>query len=197
MPLHPPGFYGSRDCSRAVNALAQARRWHAPIMGRLAVHEGALAISPPSICAAGCCRPRLVGLMIDALVSSGSWAARRCADRRRLPLSTLAAALGLVRPPSARAAEVAPISDRDMDAALSTRLAYVVTGDATVDETSKLGLDGADPRACFAHLGRTRRAGRGRSGARRTRLLSADLLADRRWRCRSRSLRRERASPRS
>ena len=27
-----------------------------------------------------------------------------------------------------------------MDAALSTRLAYVVTGDATVDETSKLGL---------------------------------------------------------
>jgi hypothetical protein len=27
-----------------------------------------------------------------------------------------------------------------MDAALSTRLAYVLTGDATVDETSKLGL---------------------------------------------------------
>ena len=37
-------------------------------------------------------------------------------------------------------AESPPVSDRDMDAALSTRLAYVVTGDASVDETSKLGL---------------------------------------------------------
>ena len=40
--------------------------------------------------------------------------------------------------------------------------------------------DGADARARPAHLGRARRAGRARSGARRTRLLSADLLADRR-----------------
>ena len=49
----------------------------------------------------------------------------------------------LVSPPSryqARAGEAPPVSDRDMDAALSTRLAYVVTGDASVDETSKLGL---------------------------------------------------------
>ena len=81
--------------------------------------------------------------MIDALVSiwlmggaplapHGARARRPCPRRPRLASPPL--------PHQARAAEAAPISDRDMDAALSTRLAYVVTGDASVDETSKLGL---------------------------------------------------------
>jgi hypothetical protein len=51
-----------------------------------------------------------------------------------------AALLLLSVPHGARAAGPAPISDRDIDAALSARLAYVVTGDTSVDETSKLGL---------------------------------------------------------
>ena len=79
--------------------------------------------------------------MIDALVSI--WLMGGAPLRRPKALAALAvaAALGLVSVPhQPRAAEAAPISDRDMDAALSTRLAYVVTGDATVDETSKLGL---------------------------------------------------------
>jgi hypothetical protein len=38
------------------------------------------------------------------------------------------------------AAEVAAVGPHDRDSALNTRLAYVETGDATVDETSKLGL---------------------------------------------------------
>jgi hypothetical protein len=39
-----------------------------------------------------------------------------------------------------RAAESPLVSERDTDAALSTPLAYVTTGDSSVDETSKLGL---------------------------------------------------------
>jgi hypothetical protein len=35
----------------------------------------------------------------------------------------------------------APISNRDAEAARATHLAYVVTGDAAVDETSRLGLE--------------------------------------------------------
>ena len=52
----------------------------------------------------------------------------------------------------ARAADIGPavtatlaadgVSKRDMEAALKTRLAYVQTGDAAVDETSREGLKG-------------------------------------------------------
>jgi hypothetical protein len=140
-PLHPPGFYGSRDSSRAVNALAQGQALARADYGPLTVREGALAVTPPIDLRRWLLPAALLGLMIDALVSI--WLMGGPTLRRRKALATLAvaAALGLVAvPQQPRAAEAAPISDRDMDAALSTRLAYVVTGDTTVDETSKLGL---------------------------------------------------------
>ena len=140
-PFHPPGFYGSRDSSRAVNALAEGQALARADYGPLTVHEGALAITPPIDLRRWLLPAALVGLMIDALVSI--WLMGGATLRRPKALAALAvaAALGLVSVPhQLRAAEAAPISDRDMDAALSTRLAYVMTGDATVDETSKLGL---------------------------------------------------------
>src|SRR5271169_273184 len=140
-PFHPPGFYGSRDSSRAVNALAEGQALARADYGPLTVHEGALAITPPIDLRRWLLPAALVGLMIDALVSI--WLMGGAPLRRPKALAALAvaAALGLVSvPQQPRAAEAAPVSDRDMDAALSTRLAYVVTGDATVDETSKLGL---------------------------------------------------------
>jgi hypothetical protein len=140
-PIHPPGFYGSRDSSRAVNALGQGQALTRADYGLLTVHEGALAITPPIDLRRWLLPAALVGLMIDALVSI--WLMGGAPLRRPGALAALAvaAALGLASfPHQTRAAEAAPISDRDMDAALSTRLAYVVTGDATVDETSKLGL---------------------------------------------------------
>jgi hypothetical protein len=140
-PFHPPGFYGSRDSSRAVNALAEGQALARADYGPLTVHEGALAITPPIDLRRWLLPAALVGLMIDALVSI--WLMGGAPLRRPKALAALAvaAALGLASVPhQLRAAEAAPISDRDMDAALSTRLAYVMTGDATVDETSKLGL---------------------------------------------------------
>jgi hypothetical protein len=138
-PFHPPGFYGSRDSSRAVNALAQGQAVARADYGPLTVREGALAVSPPIDLRLWLLPAALVGLMIDALVSI--WLIGGPSWRRRKALAALAVALGLVSvPQQPRAAEAAPISDRDMDAALSTRLAFVMTGDATVDETSKLGL---------------------------------------------------------
>ncbi len=140
-PLHPPGFYGSKDSSRAVNALAQGQTLARADYGPLTVHEGALAISPPVDLRRWLLPAALVGLMIDALVSIWLMGGAPLRRSKALAALALAAALGLASfPHEPRAAEAAPVSDRDMDAALSTRLAYVVTGDATVDETSKLGL---------------------------------------------------------
>ena len=106
------------------------------------MHEGALAIAPPIDLRRWLLPAALIGLMIDALISiwlmGGAPLRRPKARSRRLPSRPRSASFPF--PHQARAAEAAPISDRDMDAALSTRLAYVVTGDATVDETSKLGL---------------------------------------------------------
>ena len=110
--------------------------------GPLTVHEGALAITPPIDLRRWLLPAALVGLLIDALVSI--WLLGGAPLRRPRALAAIAGRRRARprRSPRAmpRAAEAAPISDRDMDAALSTRLAYVVTGDATVDETSKLGL---------------------------------------------------------
>ncbi|HLY00390.1 MAG TPA: DUF4159 domain-containing protein [Roseiarcus sp.] len=140
--LHPPGFYGTPDSSRAVNALALGATLARANYGPLAVHEGALAIAPPIDLRRWLLPAALIGLMIDALVSI--WLMGGAPFRRKGALAAFAivGALGLAAiPHQARAGDSAPVSDRDMDAALSTRLAYVVTGDASVDETSKLGLE--------------------------------------------------------
>ena len=110
--------------------------------GPLAVHEGALAVAPPIDLRRWLLPAALIGLMIDALVSVWLMGGAPLPRKGALAAAVaLVGALGLaVIPQHVRGAKSAPISDRDMDVALSTRLAYVVTGDASVDETSKLGL---------------------------------------------------------
>jgi hypothetical protein len=140
-PLHPPGFYGTPDSLRAVNALAPGETLKPASYGPLVVHEGALSIAPPIDLRRWLLPAALIGLMIDALVSI--WLMGGSPLRRKGALAALVVvgALGLAAlPHQVQAGESAPISDRDMDAALSTRLAYVATGDVSVDEASKLGL---------------------------------------------------------
>ena len=80
--------------------------------------------------------------MIDGLVSIGLMGGGLLRRKGAVVTMAIIAAMAWSRrcPSKVRAGESPPISDRGMDAALSTRLAYVVTGDASVDETSKLGL---------------------------------------------------------
>jgi Domain of unknown function (DUF4159)/Aerotolerance regulator N-terminal len=139
--LHPPGFYGTRDSLRAVNALAPGEKLAAANYAPLVAHEGALAIAPPIDLRRWLLPAALVGLMIDALVSI--WLVGGAPLRRKGAIAALAIVgmLGFAAlPHHARAAESPLVSERDTDAALSTRLAYVATGDSSVDETSKLGL---------------------------------------------------------
>ncbi len=139
--LHPPGFYGARDSMRAINALAPGEKLDPANYGALAVHAGALSTAPPIDLRRWLLPAALVGLMIDALVSI--WLMGGAPLRRKGAIAALAIVglLGFAAVPHhARAVESPPASERDTDAALSTRLAYVVTGDSSVDETSKLGL---------------------------------------------------------
>ena len=140
--LHPPGFYGTRDSLRAVNTLAPGEKLAAANYAPLAVQEGALATAPPIDLRRWLLPAALVGLMIDALFSI--WLMGGGAPLRRKAAIAALALVGMMGfaavPHHVWAAESPPVSERDMDAALSTRLAYVATGDSSVDETSRLGL---------------------------------------------------------
>src|SRR5260370_30165386 len=83
----------------------------------------------------------VVGLMIDALISlllRGGAALRRPGAVAALMFASALCAFPAPQP--SRAAEAAPVSERDINSALSARLAYVMTGDASVDEATRLGM---------------------------------------------------------
>jgi Domain of unknown function (DUF4159)/Aerotolerance regulator N-terminal len=152
---HPPGFYGTQESPLAVNTLtASAELQPLDLSG--------LTVRPIAARQALDLRPHLLTLALllflaDALASlwlSGALARLRL--RPALAAVILAATLVLVAgPPPAQAQQPpAPVppaqrTDRlpsfradDIEAALTTRLAYVITGDREVDEISRQGLQG-------------------------------------------------------
>jgi hypothetical protein len=86
--LHPPGFYGTREASRAVNALAPGEKLVAANYAPLVVQEGALATAPPIDLRRWLLPAALVGLMIDALVSI--WLMSGAPLRRKGAIAALA-----------------------------------------------------------------------------------------------------------
>jgi hypothetical protein len=151
---HPPGFYGPPEGLVAVNTLAPADR-PAPLdistlNARLDVyrHGEPLDLRGPIFLTA------LALLVLDALVVvtlSGGLSALR--PRRRAAAAMLAAGLigSLTLHDGVRAQSTPPLQtppltaqqqDFAMKATLQTHLAYVITGDAAVDEVSKAGLQG-------------------------------------------------------
>ena len=151
---HPPGFYGPPEGLVAVNTLAPDDRPApldvTPLNARVDVyrHGEPLDLRGPVFLAA------LALLMLDALVVimlSGGLAAMR--HRRRAAATLLLVGLLAGMPWHARAQAPAakpnwppPLSDQQRDFALKatheTHLAYIVTGDASVDEISRAGLEG-------------------------------------------------------
>ncbi len=152
---HPPGFYGPPEGLVAVNTLAPADRPVAldvsPLNARLDVyrHGEPLDLRGPIFLAA------LALLMLDALIVvmlSGGLSALW--PRRGAAAALLAAGLfaSLTLPdaghaqPAPQPQQTPPLTaqqeDFAMKATLQTHLAYVITGDAAVDEISKAGLQG-------------------------------------------------------
>lgn len=151
-PDHPPGFYGTADSLLAVNALAATDRIPALDLGGLAFDTAPLRAAEPIDM-----RPWLLALAfllfladsVAVLVLSGKLKMRPRAVVAGLAALLLLAPAGLPGAATARAetapasaASAAPIriSPRDLNSALTTRLAYVVSGDPRVDETSRQGL---------------------------------------------------------
>jgi hypothetical protein len=139
---HPPGFYGSEDGLRAMNLLASDSELVPFDMSRLA---GVTRIAYPSE-APTAIGPYLLGialalLLIDALAVlwlAGALQPRRAATAAAL---LLAAGLSLALPVNSLRADEA--ADRfAMEAENETHLAYVVTGNATIDDVSRAGLQG-------------------------------------------------------
>ena len=152
---HPPGFYGPPEGLVAVNTLASADR-PAPLdtsalNARLDIyrHGEPLDLRGPIFLAA------LALLMIDALVVlmlSGGFST--FGRRRRAAAALLAAGLfGSLTMHDVAHAQTPPQQPRTppltaqqqdfaMKATLQTHLAYIITGDAAVDEVSKAGLQG-------------------------------------------------------
>ena len=131
---HPPGFYGAPDSAFGVNALEPGASLAPADYAGLPMRAGGLATAPPLDLKPWLLLLAFVGFLVDTLASlrlgGANWRLRTAA-----PLA-LALMLLAPTPHEARAAQAT-----DLQAATATRLAYVVSGDADVDETSRLGLE--------------------------------------------------------
>lgn len=145
---HPPGFYGPVDASLAVNALVPGDKLmpldFAPLQARIAPLAGSQTVDlrAPLLTLA------IILLLIDTVVSL--WLGGHLSNRFRRAhrvgaAAALAVAVLLVSAggyPVVAQEQRPPPSRDNLQSALVTRLAYIVTGDAQVDENSKAGLTG-------------------------------------------------------
>lgn len=157
---HPPGFYGPPEGLVAVNTLAPADRplpLDVSALGaRLDVYRQGEPVDLRGPLFIGALALLLIDALVVIMLSGGLGAMRR---RRTAPAALLIGALfGALAwynpahaqqqpaPPQQTQRQVPPLSQQQQDfamkATLQTRLAYVVTGDAAVDEISKAGLQG-------------------------------------------------------
>jgi Domain of unknown function (DUF4159)/Aerotolerance regulator N-terminal len=143
-PEHPPGFYGPPDGLVAVNAMGpQETLKEADYSGHGFITEPLSATGPVDL------KPWLIAAAFllfsaDTLVSLWlSGGLRRRAPGALACLALFAAsALMMLATPGQLAAEPAAASGAppDLASVLTTRLAYVVSGDQRVDEVSRQGL---------------------------------------------------------
>ena len=154
---HPPGFYGAADSLIAVNAMAPGE----PRAGRLRRPRrarGGLDVAPPIDLKPWLLLAALRRLPRRRAREPLAGAPAGFARRRRRWCSRCARSRRRGRRRSRRGAIPSAPTEADQNAALETHLAYVVSGDAEVDETSRLGLETLAQDARPAHLGRDRRA---------------------------------------
>jgi hypothetical protein len=135
-PAHPPGLYGAEGSEIAINAV-DANTSLNPfgdigVAARAYAGTSALALQAPLLALA------LLFLLADVIISL--WLRGYLANARRwMAVGSTALLLGVVIAPvrNARADDAF-----DMQAALDTRLAYIMTGVPDVDQMSKAGLTG-------------------------------------------------------
>ncbi|WP_448953576.1 DUF4159 domain-containing protein [Labrys neptuniae] len=136
-PDHPPGFYGPPDGLVAVNALAPNAVLKPLDYASVTASFADYTVKKPIVLGPALLLLALALLMADALVvffMAGGWS--RLIRAGAGTAAVLVLGLALLTPHDAQA------QSRPFDAALKTRLAYIVTGDKETDETSLAGLKG-------------------------------------------------------
>ena len=155
-PDHPPGFYGPSDASVAINALADDATLDPLDLTGLSVRQAALEASAPIDLRGPLIVAAFLLLVVDTLASLWLAGGLRLPRRRAIAASALilagiagaflaandARAADSMPPATTSQRNTKPVSKRDMDAALATRLAYVLTGDPRIDEESRAGMFG-------------------------------------------------------
>ncbi|MBU1315055.1 MAG: DUF4159 domain-containing protein [Alphaproteobacteria bacterium] len=145
---HPPGLYGTEDGFSAVNLLApgtELQPFNASLDGVNVVREGLIGGEAQSL------RPLLFALaflfiVLDSLVvlfMNGAFSRLPRSSRSAAAvLSVFAGLLLVAHPGESLAQDAQPGDDVIMEHLDTTHLAYVVTGEAEVDQLSEQGLQG-------------------------------------------------------
>ena len=142
---HPPGFYGPADASLALNALVAGDRLAPLDLGPLAGRVQPLATAETFDIRGPLLTLAMLLLLADTLASLwlGGHLSRLRPRRAATASLLLAAALAAGGVGEGRAQSPSPPpAARAAAPALTTRLAYMVTGDGAVDSTSRAGLLG-------------------------------------------------------
>jgi hypothetical protein len=134
---HPPGFYGPPEGLLAVNTLAPKDRIAALDLSALNAAVEPYRQAEPVDLRAGALIGVLTLLVIDALVVFVLAGGLARLNWRRATVALALAAVLAAAPGDSRAQE-----SFELRATLQTRLAYVVSGDAEVDNLSRAGLEG-------------------------------------------------------
>ncbi|WP_026608358.1 DUF4159 domain-containing protein [Methylocapsa acidiphila] len=141
---HPPGIYGSVDAFLAVNVLRPDDALAPADFSGLGLDLAPLQRSEPIDL-----RPWLIAaafLLFAADASASLWLSGGLRPRPRRAAAAIAAfailACGFLAAPDRAVADPAAsaLTQRDLESALNTRLAYVASGDPKVDEASRQGL---------------------------------------------------------
>jgi hypothetical protein len=136
-PEHPPGIYGPPDGFIAVNTLAPDAKLTRLDLSNLPVTVRGYANAEPTPLAPWLLGGALMAFLLDTLIML-VLAGRMPRWGRRGVTAALVLFAALLIAPHADA----QTDTKAIDAALKTRLAYIVTGDAQMDETSLAGLRG-------------------------------------------------------
>ncbi|WOJ90171.1 DUF4159 domain-containing protein [Methylocapsa polymorpha] len=140
---HPPGLYGASDALIAVNALQPQATIAAADFSGLGVAVEPLRGSEPIDLNPWLIAGAFLLFAADALASLWlSGGLRRPSRRVVAGLMLIILGCGVLVAPMRALADPAapPLSSRDLESALTTRLAYVASGDPKVDEASRQGL---------------------------------------------------------
>ena len=138
-PIHPPGLYGPAQGRRALNAAAGVQSLQpAQPVGTLTDAAGQKPDLPLGrYCLLACVCLVLLDGVVVGLMRTG----RLFAPRRTTPLLVLLGGVLCALPPAAHAQDMAAHASVPA-AALETRLGYIVSGHADVDDASRAGLQG-------------------------------------------------------